>query len=59
MTPEARLQYLGIVSNYSRTDAIVPWQKAVIENKLAGDQFWQLGVSNLSFGRSTSMSPTV
>lgn len=54
MTPEARLEYLGLVSNYTRIQAIVPWQKAAIQYGLAGDQFWQLGVSNLSFGRSTS-----
>ncbi|KAG8739854.1 hypothetical protein FRC10_005049 [Ceratobasidium sp. 414] len=59
LTPEARLEYLGTTSNYSRLDAIVPWQKAAIEYDLAGDQFWQLGVSNLSFGRSTNDGFTI
>ncbi|QRW26055.1 Cellulase (glycosyl hydrolase family 5 protein) [Rhizoctonia solani] len=60
MTPEARLENLGIVSNYTRLQAIGPWQKAVLEHKLAGDQFWQLGISNLSFGRlPTTDSPSI
>ncbi|KAF8752130.1 Cellulase (glycosyl hydrolase family 5) [Rhizoctonia solani] len=59
MTPEARLENLGIVSNYTRLQAIGPWQKAVLEHKLAGDQFWQLGISNLSFGRSTNDGFTI
>ncbi|CAE6410205.1 unnamed protein product [Rhizoctonia solani] len=59
MSPEARLQYLGTVSNYTRLQAIGSWQKAVLDNKLAGVQFWQLGISNLSFGRSTDDGFTV
>ncbi|KEP44949.1 mannan endo-1,4-beta-mannosidase [Rhizoctonia solani 123E] len=59
MSPEARLQYLGTVSNYTRLQAIRPWQKAVLDNKLTGDQFWQLGISNLSFGRSTDDGFTI
>ncbi|KAG8769160.1 hypothetical protein FRC12_005138 [Ceratobasidium sp. 428] len=59
LTPEARLEYLGTTSNYTRLDAIVPWQKAIIEYGLAGDQFWQFGVSNLSFGRSTNDGFTI
>ncbi|KAG8960193.1 hypothetical protein FRC03_006917 [Tulasnella sp. 419] len=56
LTPEHRLQYLGKVSNLTRIDAIKPWQDARLKTKLAGDQFWQLGVRGLSFGDSTNVS---
>lgn len=59
MTPAARLSNLGTVSNYTRIEAVGAWQNASVAHKLAGDQFWQLGVENLSFGNSTDDGFTI
>ncbi|KAH7106864.1 glycoside hydrolase [Auriculariales sp. MPI-PUGE-AT-0066] len=53
LTPETRLEYLGKTSSVSRLEAIGLWQRTSIEEKLAGDQYWQFGVDGLSFGQST------
>ncbi|KZV96024.1 glycoside hydrolase [Exidia glandulosa HHB12029] len=59
MTPEARLSSLGIVSNVTRLQALGLWQDTSIAQRLAGDQYWQLGVDGLSFGLSTNDGFTI
>jgi len=59
MTPAARLSNLGLVSNITRVEAIGPWQQTVINEKLAADLYWQLGVSGLSIGDSTDDGFTI
>ena len=56
LTPEGRLEYLGKVSNTTRTEAISQWQATALTEKLAGDMYWQFGLSGLSFGKSTNVS---
>jgi mannan endo-1,4-beta-mannosidase len=56
---EDRQAWLGRSSNITREEAIGAWQKAAIDNKLAGDMYWQLGVDGLSFGRSTDDGFTI
>lgn len=55
LTPEGRLEYLGKVSNTTRTEAISQWQATTLAEKLAGDMYWQFGLSGLSFGKSTNV----
>ena len=52
----ARLQNQGTVSNATRVQVEGMWQKIAVENKLAGDMFWQFG---LETGLSTGPSPDV
>lgn len=49
LTPEARLEYLGTVSNYTRLQAVGGWQAISIEEKMP-DMFWQFGYSDFSWG---------
>jgi mannan endo-1,4-beta-mannosidase len=51
-----RQAWLGRSSNITRQEAIGAWQQANIDHKLAGDMYWQLGVTGLGFGRSTDVS---
>lgn len=52
-----RLQNLGTTSNYTRVEVEGGWQKIAVEEKLAGDLFWQFGLEKgLSTGISTDVS---
>lgn len=51
LTPAARLQYLGLVSNTTRLQAVGGWQKISLEEKMS-DMYWQFGYSNYSYGRN-------
>lgn len=51
MTPEARLEYLGTVSNITRVEAVGGWQNITIEEEMS-DMFWQFGYSHYSYGRN-------
>jgi hypothetical protein len=52
LTDEARLSNLGTVSNITRIEAVGGWQDIGVEEKLAGDNFWQFGYSGYSTGRN-------
>lgn len=52
LTPEARLSNLGTVVNASRVDVVGKWQEIGVEEKLAGDMFWQFGYSGFSYGKN-------
>lgn len=56
LDPADRLADLGTVSNITRTQAVGAWQAASVKAKLAGDLYWQLGTTQLSFGNSTNVS---
>ncbi|RPA89549.1 glycoside hydrolase [Choiromyces venosus 120613-1] len=58
LTPEARLEYLGKVSNQTRLEVVGEWQETSVKCKLAGDQFWQYGF-NYSFGRNDNDGFTI
>lgn len=51
LTPEARLEYLGIVNNATRLDVVGGWQKISLEEKMP-DMYWQFGYSGYSYGRN-------
>lgn len=51
MTDEARQEYLGTVSNITRTQAVGGWQKIGLEEKMP-DLYWQFGYSGYSYGRN-------
>ncbi|KAA8914647.1 putative mannan endo-1,4-beta-mannosidase C [Sphaerosporella brunnea] len=52
LSPAARLSNLGTTSNITRVEAVGGWQKIGVEEKLAGDQYWQFGFSGYSTGRN-------
>lgn len=52
MTPAARLAQLAQVRPESRLQAEGEWQAIMIEEKMAGDMYWQFGFSNYSYGRN-------
>src|SRR5690606_22453281 len=52
LSPEKRLEYQNRVANETRTEVLGAWQKAVVDRKLAGDQYWQYGWSEWSYGRN-------
>nr|ADW82104.1 endo-beta-1,4-mannanase [Chaetomium sp. CQ31] len=52
LTPEARLEYVGIVDNRSRVEVMGQWQRTTVEEKLAGSMYWQYGFSDYSYGRN-------
>ena len=52
MTPAARQQQLGQVRNETRLEALGGWQKIGVEEKLAGDMYWQFGYGGYSYGRN-------
>ncbi|KAL2860817.1 glycoside hydrolase 5 family protein [Aspergillus lucknowensis] len=51
LTPEARLENLGTVSNITRLEAVGGWQHISLEEKMP-DLFWQYGYSGYSYGRN-------
>ncbi|KFA46827.1 hypothetical protein S40293_05592 [Stachybotrys chartarum IBT 40293] len=51
MTPEARLNTLGIVANETRLEAIGLWQTTSLAEKMP-DMFWQFGWNGYSYGRN-------
>lgn len=51
MTPEARLENLGTVSNITRIEAVGGWQKIAVEERMS-DMYWQYGYSGYSYGRN-------
>ncbi|KAG9018726.1 hypothetical protein FRB90_010194 [Tulasnella sp. 427] len=54
-----REAWLGVTSNITRVQALTAWQNTAVQGRLAGDQFWQLGVDGLSFGKSTDDGFTI
>ncbi|KAH6869597.1 glycoside hydrolase superfamily [Coprinopsis sp. MPI-PUGE-AT-0042] len=52
LTPEKRLEYLGQVRPETRTEVLTAWQKASVERKLGGDQYWQFGWGGYSYGQN-------
>ncbi|KIO20851.1 glycoside hydrolase family 5 protein [Tulasnella calospora MUT 4182] len=56
---EDREAWLGVTSNVTRVEALTKWQNAALEGRLAGDQYWQFGLSGLSFGKSTDDGFTI
>ena len=52
MTADKRLEYLGKVNNASRVDVMSRWQAIGVEEKIAGDMYWQFGYSGYSYGRN-------
>ena len=52
MTAEARLQYKGLVANETRAQVLGEWQRVMLEEKMAGDMYWQFGYSKYSYGRN-------
>lgn len=58
MTSKARLEYLGIVNNATRTDVLGGWQKISLEEKMP-DMYWQYGYSGYSYGRNNDDGFTI
>lgn len=52
LTPEKRLEYLGKTANTTRTEVLGRWQAIGVEERLAGDMYWQFGYSGYSYGRN-------
>ncbi|RKU39751.1 hypothetical protein DL546_000348 [Coniochaeta pulveracea] len=59
LTPEARLSNLGTVVNSTRVDVVGGWQEIGVDEKLAGDLFWQFGYSGFSYGRNNDDGFTI
>ncbi|KAL1961385.1 hypothetical protein VTO42DRAFT_113 [Malbranchea cinnamomea] len=51
LTDEARLEYLGTVSNITRLEAVGGWQTISVKEHMS-DMFWQWGYSGYSYGRN-------
>lgn len=51
LTPEARKENLGTVSNTTRIQAVGGWQAISVEEKMP-DLFWQFGYSGFSYGKN-------
>ncbi|KAH7313757.1 putative mannan endo-1,4-beta-mannosidase C [Stachybotrys elegans] len=51
LTDEARLEYIGTVSNWTRLEAVGLWQATSLAEKMP-DMFWQFGYSEYSYGRN-------
>ncbi|KAL4892211.1 putative mannan endo-1,4-beta-mannosidase C [Aspergillus ambiguus] len=51
LTPEARLQNLGTVSNITRIEAVGGWQQISVSERMS-DMYWQYGYSGYSYGRN-------
>jgi mannan endo-1,4-beta-mannosidase len=58
LTPEARLENLGTVSNITRIQAMGGWQKISIEEEMS-DMFWQFGYSGFSYGKNNDDGFTI
>ena len=52
LTPEKRKEYLNKVDSATRSDVVSKWQEIAVEEKLAGDMYWQFGYSGYSSGRN-------
>lgn len=61
MTDAARLQNLGTVApqNQTRTQVVGGWQRIGVEERLAGDMYWQFGFSGYSYGRNNDDGFTI
>jgi mannan endo-1,4-beta-mannosidase len=59
LTSEARFENLGYIDNTSRVDVESRWQAIALEEKLAGDIYWQFGYSNYSYGRNNDDGFTI
>ncbi|KAH8902829.1 glycoside hydrolase [Coniochaeta sp. PMI_546] len=59
LTPAARLQNLGTVQNATRVEVVGGWQRIGIEERLAGDMYWQFGFSGYSYGRNNDDGFTI
>ncbi|EGO56151.1 hypothetical protein NEUTE1DRAFT_64492, partial [Neurospora tetrasperma FGSC 2508] len=59
MTDKGRLDQLGQVKNETRLEVIGGWQKIAIQEKLAGDLYWQFGYGGYSYGRNHDDSFTI
>jgi mannan endo-1,4-beta-mannosidase len=51
LTDAKRLEYLGTVSNRTRTEVLGLWQGVTREEKMS-DLFWQFGYGGYSYGRN-------
>lgn len=51
LTPEAREEYLGEVSNITRLEAMGGWNEIAVEEKMP-TLYWQYGYSDFSWGRN-------
>ncbi|KAK4454882.1 endo-1,4-beta-mannosidase [Podospora aff. communis PSN243] len=52
MTPEKRMEYLGKTAPETRLQVVGKWQEVGLEEKLAGDMYWQFGYGGYSYGRN-------
>lgn len=52
LTSEARFENLGYIDNTSRVDVESAWQTIALQERLAGDMYWQFGYSCFSYGRN-------
>ncbi|KAK3680921.1 putative mannan endo-1,4-beta-mannosidase C [Podospora appendiculata] len=59
LTDAGRLQNLGTVSNRTRIEVVGGWQNISVEEKLAGDMYWQYGYSGYSYGRNNDDGFTI
>lgn len=59
MTDKGRLDQLGQVKNETRLEVIGGWQKIAVQEKLAGDMYWQFGYGGYSYGRNHDDSFTI
>lgn len=51
LTPDKRLEYLGLVDNTPRTEVVGGWQSISLEENMS-DMYWQFGYSDYSYGRN-------
>ncbi|CCC07605.1 hypothetical protein SMACR_08144 [Sordaria macrospora] len=59
MTDKGRLDQLGQVKNETRIEVIGGWQKIAVQEKMAGDMYWQFGYGGYSYGRNHDDSFTI
>lgn len=52
LTPEKRKEFLNKVDSTSRVDVVGKWQDIGVEEKLAGDMYWQFGYAGYSYGKN-------
>ncbi|TDZ18309.1 putative mannan endo-1,4-beta-mannosidase C [Colletotrichum orbiculare MAFF 240422] len=51
LTPDKRLEYLGVVDDTPREEVLGRWQAITLEEEMS-DMYWQYGYSNYSYGRN-------
>lgn len=59
MTPEARLSQTGKSDNRTRLEVEGTWQRIGVEERLAGDMYWQFGYGGYSYGRNNDDGFTI